>query len=89
MEICISQQSSHDEGVVPLKKIIEDVKSSKFYAVEADEVTDTSNWEQLGVVLRYIQKDEAKERLIAFTECEGIRGEYLFRSLVDVLSSAG
>ena len=65
------------------------MKSSKFYAVEADEVTDTSNWEQLGVVLRYIQNDEAKERLIAFTECEGIRGEDLFRSLVDVLSSAG
>ena len=34
-----------------------------YYGVSADEVTDSSNWEQLGIVLRYVKEFTPVERL--------------------------
>ena len=40
------------------------------YGIMADEVTDVSNWEQLGVLVRYLKDSEPVERLLFFTKCE-------------------
>ena len=38
-------------------QIVADIIKSKFFSVSADEVTDFSNWEQLGIVFRYVNAD--------------------------------
>jgi len=35
-----------------LSKIVEEVRMSGFFGLQADEVTDARNWEQLGIVIR-------------------------------------
>ena len=45
-------------------------------------MTDVSNKEQLGVVLRHLQNDKPVERLIDFIECKEVTGEALARQIV-------
>ena len=43
--------------------IVEEVKEGGgFFGIEADKVTDTSNWEQLGLVVRYMKNGKPVER---------------------------
>ena len=54
----------------------------------ADEVTDCSNKEQLGVVLRYVDSDDCCfcEDLISFLECDsGISGQVLAEMMITFL----
>ena len=69
-----------------LSKIVEVVSCSKVLALEADEITDASTWEELGVVFRYVPNGQAKEKLLAFAECASIRGEDIFFPLSSKLS---
>ena len=39
-------------GDYVLSKIVEEVRQSAFFGLQADEVTDCRNWEQLGIVIR-------------------------------------
>ena len=60
------------------EQIVFDVKSQEvwpFYGIMADEVTDTSNWEQLGLVLCYVKNGHPEERFLEFVMCENITGE--------------
>lgn len=72
-----------------LGKIVDEVKESKHYAIEADEVTDTANWEQLGIVVRYVLAGKAKEKLLGYANCESISGEHIYQILVEELTKAG
>ena len=45
------------------------------YGLEADEVTDVLNWEQLVIVIRYIKDATPVERLLEYVECNSITGE--------------
>lgn len=45
--------------------IISEVNTAKYYAISADEVSDVSGWEQLGVVLRYVKDNKAEEKFVA------------------------
>ena len=45
-----------------------------FFGIEADEVTDSSNWEELGLVIRYLYNGEVTERLVCYIQCEGCTG---------------
>ena len=47
------------------------------YSIQADEVTDISNSEQLGLVLRYLKDGKPIERLIEYIECSSITGAAL------------
>lgn len=49
-----------------LHKILTNVKEEKFFSVIADEVTDSSNKEQLGVVLRYVNPTDNCKILYLF-----------------------
>ena len=58
----------------------------------ADEVTDSSNKEQLGVVLRYVNPTDKcnREDLVSFLECSGgISGQALADMLLDFLTKHG
>ena len=50
-------------------------------------LTDTQNWEQLAVVLRFVdENDEVHEDFLEFVECESITGEYLADKILDCLT---
>ena len=53
--------------------------------MQADEVRDVSNVEQLGVVIRYIKDNAPVERLVEFVACEDIRGAAICQNLLDCL----
>lgn len=71
-------------------EIVKEVRSQEFgslYGIEADEVTDKSNWEQLGFVLRYTKNVTTVERLIEYAACEKITGESLCAEIIKVLNA--
>ncbi|XP_065177014.1 52 kDa repressor of the inhibitor of the protein kinase-like [Sycon ciliatum] len=68
------------------EQIAADVRASGFYAVSADEVADVSNWEQLGVVLRYIKDGQVLERLAGFVALEKVRGCDIFQAIKTFLA---
>ena len=60
--------------------ILRKVRSSLCYTLIADEVTDSSNKEQLCIVIRYVEPETAsiREDLVTFLECDsGITGKAL------------
>ena len=56
-----------------------------FFGIQADEVKDASNWEQLDIILRYVKDRQPVERLLAFIDCESVTGERICESIVDTL----
>ena len=69
-------------------EIIKEIKRQKHginYAVLADEVSDVSNWEQLGLVLRYVKDNTPTEKLVEFIPCESITGEAIHHKLKECL----
>ena len=52
-------------------------------------MTDVSNKEQLGIVLRYLENDKPVERLIDFIECKEVTGEALPRQIVQKIDQVG
>ena len=72
-----------------LHKILINVKEAKCFSVITDEVTDSSNKEQLAVVLRYVNPTDncIREDLVSFLECNGgISGQALAKMLLDFLT---
>lgn len=51
----------------------------------ADEVTDVSGWEQLGLALCYIKDNVAVEKVIEYIACKNVTGNdicmYIMRTL--------
>ena len=50
---------------------------------------DCSNWEQLGIVLRYVKRNKPVERLLEFIPCENTTGEAICQSIMKSLCNAG
>ena len=72
-------------------KIVNEVKNQSIgplYGIMVDEVTDTSNKEQLGLVLRYTIGNNVVERLYEYVDCKSITGESVCRGIVSILESA-
>ena len=70
------------------QEIINGIKKRKrwsTFGIFADEVTDVSNWEQLGIIIRYVKDCEPIERLLEFVPCEDIKGKSLCIYLVKAL----
>ena len=53
-------------------KIAKRIEAARFFSIQADEGTDSSNKEQLPLVLRYVDQStkEAREDFVAFLECD-------------------
>jgi len=71
-------------------EIVQELKAQAigpYFGIQCDEVTDSSNWEQLGIV-RYVKNFTPVERLLQFVACENITGEELCGHIVKSLEEA-
>ncbi|XP_057296257.1 52 kDa repressor of the inhibitor of the protein kinase-like [Hydractinia symbiolongicarpus] len=70
------------------ENIVSEVKKNKFFTIIADEASDTSNKEQLSLVLRYVDSNfDIKEDFIRFLHCkEGLSGSALASIIPKALS---
>ena len=57
--------------------------------MSADEVTDVSNWEQLGIVVRYVRNCQAIEKLLEFVQCDDVKGASIAEFIINALNNAG
>ena len=78
-------------GNVITENIVKEIKINKFFSIIADEATDSSNEEQMSLVLRYVNsQNEIKEDFIRFLACSyGITGADLENILLEALSDLG
>ena len=60
-----------------------------YFGLSADEVTDVSNWEELGTIARYVKDCQPIESLLEFVPCEDIKGKSIFNYLVEALQGSG
>ena len=71
------------------KDILDEVKTSKFYTLIADEVTDASNHEQLSICLRYVHGAKVKEVFVGYKSVERITGKSLADTILKWLDTVG
>ena len=73
------------------KKIIKEIKVSRFFSILADEVTDCSNKEQMPLVIRYVDGNgDIQERFLRFIECDtGVTGKALSDKILSCLDELG
>ncbi|XP_062592729.1 52 kDa repressor of the inhibitor of the protein kinase-like [Saccostrea cucullata] len=74
------------------REIVNRVKHQKyndFFGIQADEVSDVSNKEQLGLVIRYLEDDVPVERFVEYVVCESVTGEALSEQIIKTISSLG
>ena len=71
-------------------KIIDKVKKAKYFSILADEVCDTSNWEQVSIVLRYVDEDESiREDFVAFFPFSEITDKSIANNIVQKIRDLG
>ena len=73
-------------------KIVQEIQEQaigSYYGIQCDEVTDSSNWEQLGLVLRYVKGNKPVERLLEFIPCDCTTGEALCHNAIEALTGVG
>lgn len=59
--------------------IVSEIKNQEghnYFAIEADEIRDISNLEQLGIAERYIKNNCAVERILQYVDCESTTGKH-------------
>ncbi|CAC5414251.1 unnamed protein product [Mytilus coruscus] len=56
---------------------------------QCDEVSDACNWEQLGIVIRYLRDGSPVEKLLEFVQAEETTGSALCGLIVKALTDAG
>lgn len=60
-----------------------------FFCIQADEVTDSSDIEQLGLVLRYLDNDNPVEKVIEYIECKSTTGESIAENILAKVQELG
>ena len=68
---------------------IQNQTEGPFFGISADEVTDVSNWEQLGIVVRYARNCQAIEKLLELVPCDDVKGASIAEFIINVLYNAG
>ena len=63
--------------------IVDEINQQQFGLV-ADEVTESSNWQQHGVVVRYVKDDRPIERLLEYVKCPNIRDETIADLIINL-----
>lgn len=66
-------------------EIINQVKSSNFVALEADETTDSSNHQQLLIIIRYTYNGKVCERYWKFAKPEGYTADEIANVIIEEL----
>ena len=54
-----------------------------------DEVSDSSNWEQLGLVLRFTKNYKPVEKLLEFIPCDTTTGQAICMNIIKALTNNG
>ena len=69
------------------KKIVQEVKDAKFFAVCADEAADAANKEQLALIIRFVDKSGlVQEHFLEFLHCaSGVSGKAIAQNILCVL----
>ena len=85
----IQNELIHACGSYIREKILEEVREAEYFSVIADEATDTYNYEQLSIVLRFVDAEKnVQEEFVGFSECKsGVTGEALPDNIVENLAS--
>jgi len=80
-------------GTLIQQKIVEDVKTAKYFSVLLDETTDISTKEQVSLCLRYVSKQEhiyvMKENFITYVVAEETTGGKLAELILDNIKRLG
>ena len=66
-------------------KIVDEINQQQF-GLGVDEVTGSANWEQLGIVERYVKDDRPIERLLEHVQCPNIRGATIADLIIKALN---
>ena len=69
-------------------KIVDEINQQQFGLV-ADEVTDSANWEQLGIAVRCVKDDRSIKRLLEYVKCPNIRGTTIADLIIKALDDVG
>ena len=86
---------SQNDLLACIKKYIqpETVKEIKtknegaYFGLSADKVTGVSNWEQLGVIVRYTKNPTPVEKLLEYVSCDDIKGSSIATFLIKTLKN--
>ena len=74
-------------GDVIRNKLLDNIRKAKFFAVIADEATDSSNSEQLSISFRFVGNGVPQEKFLGFKEClSGVTGEAIADTILSQLS---
>ena len=75
-------------GQIIKESLLQDIKESQYYSVIADEASDTSNKEQMSLVLRFVDKKfDVREEFLGFLHCKsGLSGKALSERLLGAIS---
>lgn len=74
------------------EEIVKEVKqqgSGPYFGLIADEVTESANGEQLGIVIRYAKNNKPIERLLEYVKCDNIRGETIADLIIESVTGLG
>ena len=58
------------------------------FGIKIDEVTDSANIEQLGIILQYVFEGKPRERLFEYIDCDRTTGEELCNSIFKVFEKS-
>lgn len=72
-------------GKKVVSKIIEELKTAKYYSISVDSTPDSSNLDQLTFVVRYVYNEQPVERFLQFIPIYAHGAEYLADVVVDFL----
>ena len=68
------------------EQVLSEVSDAKFYTVLADEAADSANWEQLPLVLRFVDSEsEIRLELVDFVRCESTTGQAISQMILGKL----
>ena len=66
------------------KDIVAEVKEARFFSILVDEAADSANFEQMPLVLQYVNRDGIpREDFIAFLQVEWITGAAIVESILE------
>ena len=87
---------SQNDLLLCMKELIQNVLVNEiknqdigpYFGIQCDAVRDSSNWEQLGLVVRYLKHFTPVERLLEFVPCTQTTGEALCENIIGTLAKA-
>ena len=78
-------------GDLILSKLTSEIRDAKYFSVLADEASDVSKFEQMPLVIRFVDaKSEIREAFMGFVcSDEGVSGESISKNILESLSKFG